>query len=152
LLFNVLIGGHDNHLKNLSFLVGQEGIELAPAYDLLSTAAYRTLVYAKERANWPDVDLGIALPGAQTFAAVSRESVLAAGEVLGLPRQTGARELERMSRNLMTGMDRLETELRAENSSGRYPAAARIYFAGELRLVSVIRQIVAREMVARVAG
>lgn len=152
LLFNVLIGGHDNHLKNLSFLVGPEGIDLAPAYDLLSTAAYRTLVYAKERANWPDVDLGIALPGAQTFAAVSRESVLAAGEVLGLPRQTGARELERMSRNLMPEMDRLETEIRAENSSGRHPAAARSYFAGELRLVSVIRKIVAHEMVAHVAS
>jgi serine/threonine-protein kinase HipA len=37
LVFNLLVANSDNHLKNLSFMVSAEGIELAPAYDLLST-------------------------------------------------------------------------------------------------------------------
>src|SRR5690606_22286919 len=42
LVFNVLIGNSDAHLKNLSFLVSHEGIQLAPFYDLLSIAAYES--------------------------------------------------------------------------------------------------------------
>jgi len=39
LVFNLLLANTDNHLKNLSFMVSAAGIELAPAYDLLSTGA-----------------------------------------------------------------------------------------------------------------
>src|SRR6185437_15912442 len=76
LVFNLLVANTDNHLKSLSFLVSREGIELAPAYDLLSTGAYHTGAFANDRANWPAVDLAIELPGATTLAAVTRESVL----------------------------------------------------------------------------
>ncbi len=34
-LFQLLIGNSDAHAKNISFFVGKEGIDLAPAYDLL---------------------------------------------------------------------------------------------------------------------
>lgn len=40
LVFNVLVGNTDAHLKNLSFLVSSTGIQLAPFYDLICTAVY----------------------------------------------------------------------------------------------------------------
>ncbi len=40
LIFNYLIGNSDAHAKNISFLVTADGIELAPAYDLLSVRVY----------------------------------------------------------------------------------------------------------------
>lgn len=40
LIFNYLIGNADAHAKNLSFLLRGTGVELAPFYDLISTAVY----------------------------------------------------------------------------------------------------------------
>lgn len=42
-IFNFLIGNADAHAKNLSLLITQDGVKLAPFYDLLSTAAYDKL-------------------------------------------------------------------------------------------------------------
>lgn len=42
-VFNYLIGNADAHAKNLSVLITKEGIELAPFYDLMSTAVYPDL-------------------------------------------------------------------------------------------------------------
>jgi serine/threonine-protein kinase HipA len=42
-VFNYLIGNADAHAKNLSLLIGAEGISLAPFYDLVSTAVYPDL-------------------------------------------------------------------------------------------------------------
>ncbi|WP_236574199.1 HipA domain-containing protein [Hydrogenophaga sp. PBL-H3] len=35
LLFNTLVGNSDSHLKNISFLISHEGVQIAPFYDLL---------------------------------------------------------------------------------------------------------------------
>jgi serine/threonine-protein kinase HipA len=43
LAFNVLIGNCDAHGKNYSFLVTNEGLRLAPLYDVFSTKAFPTL-------------------------------------------------------------------------------------------------------------
>src|SRR5690606_38972000 len=50
LVFNVLVGNTDAHLKNLSFLVDHQGIRLAPFYDLISTAVYDTRAF--DRDGW----------------------------------------------------------------------------------------------------
>lgn len=46
-IFNVIVGNHDAHGKNFSFLYGQRGgdhgVRLAPAYDILSTVYYPSL-------------------------------------------------------------------------------------------------------------
>ena len=42
-IFNYLVGNADAHAKNLSLLITQEGVMLAPFYDLVSTALYREL-------------------------------------------------------------------------------------------------------------
>lgn len=43
LFFNLLIGNHDSHAKNLSVLFTPEGPRLAPFYDLMSTNLYSGL-------------------------------------------------------------------------------------------------------------
>lgn len=64
LVFNVLVGNSDSHLKNLSFLVSHEGIALAPFYDLLSVATYDTPAFnqkawpAHTRLAWPIFGVG----------------------------------------------------------------------------------------------
>jgi serine/threonine-protein kinase HipA len=147
LVFNLLLANTDNHLKNLSFLVSSAGIELAPAYDLLSTGTYHTGTLANERADWPAVDLAIALPGATTLDTVNREAVLSAGEVLGLPRRIGERELGRLSRDLLPAVTALEQRLKRENAA--YPEPVRVFLAGESRLVAAIKHIVVKDMLER---
>lgn len=43
IFFNLLIGNHDSHAKNLSILFTNEGPRLAPFYDLMSTNLYSGL-------------------------------------------------------------------------------------------------------------
>lgn len=43
LVYNLVIGNNDSHSKNLAFLQTEEGIRLAPFYDLLSTSIYKEI-------------------------------------------------------------------------------------------------------------
>lgn len=43
IIFNCLVGNNDAHAKNFSLLYGQSTIQLAPLYDVLSTAVYPDL-------------------------------------------------------------------------------------------------------------
>ncbi|MBS0420008.1 MAG: HipA domain-containing protein [Proteobacteria bacterium] len=149
LVLNLLIANTDNHLKNLSFLVSAEGIDLAPAYDLVSTGTYHARAFANERANWPVVDLAIELPGATTLGGVNRESVLRAGEVLGLPRRIGTRELDRLVRDLPLAAEKIQDRIETENAD--YPAAVGVFLGGERRIVATIKHLIVREMVERLA-
>ena len=149
MLFNVLVGNDDNHLKNVSFTVSAEGIDLAPPYDMLSTAVYRTRAMANERARWPDVDLMIALPGAPTFGQVTRKSMLDAGALLGLPRKLAERELDSMTRALPLMLEKRVAQLEAENK--HLPEAARPFLGGELRLIRAVQHVVVADMLKCVA-
>lgn len=149
LVFNVLIGNDDNHLKNLSFVVSSEGIELAPSYDLLSTASYHTRALADERSTWPAVDLMIPLPQARRFGEVTRASLLEAGVALGLPQRLSERELTRLTTELAKVIPKYVADLEAENQ--RFPQAVHPYLGGELRLVRTIQHVVVRDMLDRVA-
>jgi serine/threonine-protein kinase HipA len=120
-VFNLLVANNDNHLKNLSFMVSAEGIEMSPAYDLLST----------------------------TFGEVTRESVLRAGEALGLARRICERELNRLVLALPSALDRLARDIAIENA--QYSESVRPFLAGEIRLIDTIRHLVVPEMVRRVA-
>jgi serine/threonine-protein kinase HipA len=150
LVFNLLIANNDNHLKNLSFMISAEGIELSPAYDLLSTAVYHTRAFADDRAIWPAVQLAIPLPDAPTFGAMTRESVLRAGEALGLARRICERELDRLAFALPSTLDALARDIAIENA--QYPESVRPFLAGESRLIDTIRYLVVPEMLKRVAG
>lgn len=78
LVFNLLVGNGDNHLKNISFLVDASGIQVAPAYDLLSTAVYDTRALANERSRWPAIQLAFAIGDANTFAGTWQSTWLEA--------------------------------------------------------------------------
>lgn len=149
LVFNVLVGNHDNHLKNLSFRVGQEGIELAPAYDLLCTAAYNTRAFAHERANWPAVNLAIALPGARNFAGVTREALLLAGMELGIARRACEHALGSLAGALPAELAAEVGEV--ERQSAGLPKAAHRFLARELRLLRVMQHLIVPEMLQRIA-
>lgn len=149
LVFNVLVANHDNHLKNLSFIVGPEGIELSPHYDLLSTGVYNTKALVDDRANWPDVLLAIALPGADTFKEVNRKSLVAAGEALGLTSKVCEREINAMAKNILPAMGQLMEQISKENETLR-PDAKR-FFGGELMVLRMMQSTVIPEMLARVA-
>ena len=146
-LFNVLIGNDDNHLKNISFMVSAEGIDLSPHYDMLSTSVYRTVAFADHRATWPEVEMMIPLPGATHFSQVTRESLLRAGGALGLPLRTSERELQRMLKAFPVALAGLVEEIERQNEE--YPEAVRVFLGGELRLVRAIAHIVVPDMLQR---
>jgi serine/threonine-protein kinase HipA len=147
LIFNVLIANNDNHLKNLSFMMGREGIELSPAYDLLSTGAYHTRAFAGDRADWPKVPLAITMPNTPTLEAVNRKSLLEAGEALGLRKSIGERELNRMMAALPGALNEFIQEVSGDNT--RLPQAAMRFLAGEIRLLTTLQHLVVPEMLAR---
>lgn len=83
LVFNVLCGNGDAHLKNFSILYRQPRTpELSPAYDLVSTIQY--CPPGKET-------LALSLQGSREFAAVSVASFDRVLAVLGLGRADGQR-------------------------------------------------------------
>ncbi len=147
LIFNVLIANNDNHLKNLSFMVGREGIELSPAYDLLSTGAYHTRAFAGDRADWPKVPLAITMLNVPTLEAVNRKSLLESGEALGLRKSIGERELDSMMSAMPGALEELIHEVSDDNT--RLPQAAMQFLAGELRLLATLQHLVVPEMMAR---
>lgn len=150
LMFNVLIGNDDNHLKNISFLVSEQGIEVSPPYDMLCTAVYRTVAFADGRASWPAVDLMIALPGAAQFGDVTRDAMLRAGEALGLNRRISERELDRMTAALPDALAAVLAEIEAQNAD--YPAPVRVFLGGELRLLRAVQNVVLPFMLGQVAA
>lgn len=86
LVFNLLVANDDCHLKNLSFVVTPDRVELAPHYDLLATGAYHTRAFADEHGTWPAVPLAVRLSDQVTrFDQVTPDAVLHAAQVLGLP-------------------------------------------------------------------
>ena len=149
LVFNVLIANDDNHLKNISFAVEPEGIDLCPAYDLLSTGTYHTRAFADHRAAWPGVSMMIPLPGASTFGEVTKSALLSAAQALGLTKRIGERELQRMSAALPQALAKLVQEIEEENT--HYPDFIRNQLGGELRLLRTIQHLIVPDMLSRIA-
>ena len=154
LLFNILVGNGDNHLKNISFRVDHEGINLAPTYDLLSTAVYATPAMAQQMPTWPRVELGVSLVGAHYFSDVTREKLLEAGAALGLASETVNRELAAMEKKLPSAADALlaNTIEKFEGliNASPDPDQVRAVQGGEIRLLRAIRSIVIRDMLERI--
>ena len=151
IVFNVLVGNGDCHLKNISFLVDDRGIDLAPFYDLLSTAAYDTKALRDNAAHWPHTHLAIGVGACRTFAEVDRASLLGAGATLGLARNTASRELDLMLERILPAADALlaecERDFVADALASADPAAAMAYVPQALRTLRAIRYIILRDMV-----
>ena len=151
LVLNVLVGNTDAHLKNLSFLVSHEGIQLAPFYDLLSVAAYDTPAFDKR--GWPaQTQLAWPILGARHFSDLDRALLLEAGLSLNLARGTAERLLENLRTRAVPEAEALYTEVDAENVRivhARPELSATL--AGESRCLRTILHTVIKEMTQKIA-
>lgn len=146
LVFNVLVGNSDAHLKNISFLVDATGLRLAPFYDLLAVGVYGTPAFGKK--EWPQVPLAFPIEDATTFHEVSRGTLIEAGKTLGLRADTAARILNEVADRIEAAARNLLAEIEEENrklSNG--PAGEML--GGELRCLRAIIEIVIRDSVSR---
>ena len=121
-VFNLVVGNGDAHLKNLSFLAGSRGIDLAPHYDLVSTTVWRD-------ADWANAELSTPMGAATRFAVVRRPDVQAFARELGLPEPLASRLLDEL-------LGRIEAHARTLSEAHD---AAPDSLPGEARL---LRQIV----------
>jgi len=99
---------------------------------------------------WPFVQMMIPLPGATTFGDVTRSTVLAAAEVLGLTKTIGERELDKMAESMPKALANLSVQVQAENKS--LPESARVYLGGEIRLLNTLKHLVLPEMLKRLGA
>ena len=100
---NAVLGNCDAHGKNISFLHQEEGVRLAPAYDLVSTEAY------------PHTDkLGMRIGGVDRLRDVTREALIVQAGALGISPQLAERLLanlaERFPASLTAARERAERE------------------------------------------
>jgi len=148
-VFNVLVGNTDAHLKNLSFLVSQAGIQLAPFYDLICTAVYDTPAFDQPR--WPAAtSMAWPLQGRARIAEIDRQCLLEAGEVMRIKPATVARLLDSLKDKITSEAQALYVQVERENAEliALRPELAAT-FAGELRCLRTIQHVVIAEQVAR---
>ena len=149
LVFNVLVGNSDAHLKNLSFLVSERGIELATHYDLLSVACYESRAFDQE--GWPTQTL-LAWPilQASRFADLDAQTLIEAGQVLGLAAGTARRLLNSMRDRVLTEAGKLYDDVMTQNTQlvAAKPGLGSM-FAGESRALRATVYTVITEMVTR---
>lgn len=150
LVFNVLVGNSDAHLKNISFLVSEEGVQLAPFYDLLSVAVYDSPGYEKNR--WPDLtEFAWPVEGALRFLDIDRSVLLKAGKELNLSAATASRILQTMCDQIIEEAKAIYAEIEKDNEFwlSQTPGLAAT-FAGELRCLRAIIYTVVLQVVLRV--
>lgn len=115
-IFNILVGNGDAHLKNLSFFPTQQGIALAPHYDLLSTSIYR-------EAKWRNEELVTPIGSAKRFGEVRRKDVEEFGKALGVSAKSSHRLLDDMLAKVALHAPGL---LERAQENGTLPGEARV--------------------------
>jgi serine/threonine-protein kinase HipA len=143
-LFNLMIGNGDAHLKNLSFRISARGVELAPFYDLVSTESYRA-----EHGNvprWSDRPLTMRIGNAATFAEVTGDHFRAFAQQLG----ANPRAASRLLTEVTGSIDAAAVDVYAEFERMEIPEP--IVREGQLRVLHSIRFAVIRDMIKRLTG
>lgn len=151
LVFNVLVGNRDAHLKNLSFLVSHEGVQLAPFYDQLSVASYDTPAFDKK--GWPaQTQLAWPILGVRRFSDINRALLLEAGAALNLAKGTTERLMEYLRSRIAKEAEALYAEIEAENAriSNERPNLSAT-MAGESRCLRTVLRTVIKEMTKQIA-
>ena len=146
LVFNVLVGNADAHLKNLSFAVSEEGVQLAPFYDLLSVAVYDTKAFDKN--EWPrQTPLAWPVLGVHHFANITQSLLIEAGAILNISKATAMRLLEAIRNRVVQEAETLYNEVEKENvliAQVRPELSATM--AGESRCLRAIVHNIIKEM------
>lgn len=146
LVFNVLAGNNDAHLKNLSFLVDGDGVRLAPHYDLLCTACYEARLF--DRQGWPEqTQLAWPILGVTHFTDASHALMLKAGDALGIRTPQARRMLDVQRNRIMDEALRLLRQIESESEElARQRPELAPTLAGELRCLRGMVHVVIRDM------
>jgi serine/threonine-protein kinase HipA len=149
LVFNVLAGNGDAHLKNLSFLVSEAGIQLAPYYDLLSTAVYGSPTFDKY--EWPEqASLAWPVLHARRFNQLNRAILIQAAQIMGIQRSTAERLLEAQRSRINVAAEELYRDFELEVAKlGQARPELRATLAGESRCLRAIIHVVIRTMIEK---
>lgn len=145
-LFNVLIGNHDAHLKNLSLYAGREGYSLAPHYDLLSTASWARPELVNQGPIWSDIELSFPIGDATSFRNIRREHLFQFAKEIKIPEITANREISRLVDGIIAAADKVMAEFEHRDD---VPANMR---AGQLRMLRSIRHLPVATMQAQLSG
>ena len=138
-VFNVLIGNADAHMKNISFIVDSSGIRLAPFYDLVSTVVYATPEYDREGPHWPNVGLSMPIGQATSYPEVTRFGLLQVADELELGSKVALRILNELIKTTEPAAVNLLTN------------SVKTATPGEQRLLSLIYQLPIKEMSKRLS-
>jgi serine/threonine-protein kinase HipA len=98
--FNLLIGNSDSHMKNISFFVTDEGMRLAPFYDLLSVVIY------------PDFNPSLAFHIGDTFVLgdVNAYHLAEMAGELNLKKSFVAKQFKKVIESVSKALETLELE------------------------------------------
>lgn len=148
IIFNTMVGNSDSHLKNISFLVDQDGKRVAPFYDLLCTAVYHTRVYSDGDAVWPREKLASPVAGAEFFEDVTYEKLIYTGIELGLNKATATREVGKIVSRLGDAAEDIANKLVATMRDPAGPSGTPTpqTIGAESQLLRSIRMIVIADM------
>lgn len=151
LVFNVLVGNEDAHLKNISFLLSAGQVHLSPFYDLLCTAVYGTRAYNRDQ--WPDhATMAWPINGIQRLAEITTPLLISAGEAMGIKATTARNIIRRLIESVRTEAPTLLGEVMRQNEELlKNRPELRATLAGEARLLRSINNIVISEMTAQLA-
>jgi len=104
LSFNLLIGNHDSHSKNLSFLLTTKGQELAPFYDLLATTIYPQLTS----------NFSFKIGDRDKFSQIGKKQIENQEAIFGIKKNTLLSQIIDMDKKINTTapllMDRMKTK------------------------------------------
>ena len=95
-LFQLLIGNSDAHGKNISFYVGRNGIDVAPAYDLVNVEIY---------GDQYDRDLAMAVGDTFEFNAIHAYQLADMCDECGLQQRQVATTLQALCNSLLKATD-----------------------------------------------
>ncbi len=98
IFFQLLIGNNDAHGKNISFFVGKNGIDVAPAYDLLNTDIY---------GDQYDRDLAMAIGDAYRMDDIFAYQLADMCDECGLPQRQVALSLKALCNSLLNSISTL---------------------------------------------
>ncbi|ARU88481.1 HipA domain-containing protein [Pseudomonas sp. M30-35] len=149
LIFNVLVGNEDAHLKNLSFLLSAKNVHLSPFYDLLCTAVYGTRAFEKDQ--WPvQSEMAWPINGTQRLLDISTPLLISAGETMGIKPTTARDNILKLVDRVRVEAPKLLDEVMQQNEQllqDRPELGATL--AGEVRLLRSINSIIINEMTAQ---
>ena len=145
-VFNILIGNGDAHLKNLSIYVSRDGFELTPHYDLLSTASWASpdLVGMGE-STWPNVNLTFPVGEARSFSEVKANDLLIFADAIDFPRSMATTILDNMTKRIVSAAESVQEEFNARTD------VPRNQLAGHKRMILTILNLPVREMAKALA-